>query len=431
MISEPFSRVGAPIPVAVGVHFGAAIVALAFLFAAMFAYVSIRFARTLGNGRRAVTLVVAAQCLVGVILVASPLLLSSDVYSYVLYGRMWGILGMNPYHPQIVNPHGDALTHTCLNFVANPPFADPYGPLWTLLAGAIARAEAHASLSVALLSQRLIALGSAVALTLGLLRLSFAWSPVRSIRRVALIATHPLLLYESAVGGHNDTIMMALAVWAFALCDEFPMLAAVLFALAVSVKIVALAVAPFLVIKLVRGNWKTAIPASAIAVLIIASLYVPFLEARSPIAALPAPRSDIGFSAVGLLYLIAWTWVPLGSAALSHVLTTAFLVSGVAVVVASIATYAVRRGRAPIWTAIAATLWSLPAVFTWYVPWLFPAIADKSRWSIYAWWLGLFMFLQYAFVTPDHRPTLMLIGIAIIIVLAPVLLARRVPLVDA
>jgi len=55
-------------------------------------------------------------------------MLSSDVYSYVIYGRVFAIYGGDPYS---VLPHYQADPYEPLSYWKTDPSF--YGPLWTLL----------------------------------------------------------------------------------------------------------------------------------------------------------------------------------------------------------------------------------------------------------------------------------------------------------
>ena len=114
-----------------------------------------------------------------------PILFSGDVRAYGPYGR-----SSHPY---------------------DPPFyaADPYGPLWTLIARPISYLESPT------FGFRLLAFGSVIAIMAMAARLSE--SPVLS---VVLVGWNPLVAIHFSGGGHNDATMMALAIGAITLAER-------------------------------------------------------------------------------------------------------------------------------------------------------------------------------------------------------------------
>jgi len=130
-----------------------------------------RLVRTLREFPRA-----AAPWLIGCFAVACislsvfAIVQSSDIYFYVLYGRLYGLYGMNPYVLGApLSGVNDALVSQLLPFTGNPPFSDPYGPLWTLCAGLQSRMMAHADLWWSAWSFRAASIAAAVAAVAGVL----------------------------------------------------------------------------------------------------------------------------------------------------------------------------------------------------------------------------------------------------------------------
>src|SRR5207237_4240397 len=120
------------------------------------------------SGARPRTLI-AVQALLLAALLAVTVTFSGDVFAYVIYGRLYGLHGLNPYVLGSALPDlGDAVLRQCLAFYGNPPPGDNYGPLWTFVDGGIARLESGATLGVQVWTHRLIAAGAALAATAGL-----------------------------------------------------------------------------------------------------------------------------------------------------------------------------------------------------------------------------------------------------------------------
>ena len=426
-LREQFSSFGAPVAVPVSVRIGGPLLVALLVMVVALAAASLGFSRTLSAARApGVAPIFAAQIILGLILSVSAIAFSADVYNYVIDGRLWGVLGWNPYvrYP-ITGLHGDSVLRACLIIDGNPPRADSYGPLWTLIAALVAKVLANATLAANLWAHRALALLSALAATGGVYKLARSWDVRAALRRSALFATHPLVLYETAVGGHNDIMMVALAVWAFALAESWPLVAGLLLGASVAVKYATIVVAPFMFIKMARRNWGTAVLSFALALSVIAIAALPFLATANVASIIPKPRFAIGFSPIGLGYIAATLADSTANfGALSRGLIAGAAVLFVAVFVAAIIAYIRARGSRPVWAVALAALWSLPTVFPWYAQWISPMMVQPGRLANYVWWLGIFMFASYVFVVGERLPYPPLLFIGLVIVFGPVLLAH-------
>jgi glycosyl transferase family 87 len=343
-------------------------------------------------------LLIAAQAVVGLALSFFSVTFSSDAYAYVLFGRAHGVFGLNPYilaAPMRVL-HDDVLA-PILNFFGDPPLRDDYGPLWTVGAGIVGRAESHASLWTQVWTQRLIAVLGACACSWGLLRLRGDVAPASRNYGVALFAFHPLVLWESAVGGHNDFVMLAAVIWAFALVEAYPMIAGALLGVAIGIKYVPLVVLPALAGRAFRsGGLASAAACVAVALAIPLVSFEPFWAGSAMFRSLQEPASSLGFSPTSIilapLFLHGPAAIPWG-----RLLQIALGVLVFCLALAACLDAVRGRWLHSFWRPIAAFIWSAPSVNTWYVAWLAPAIACGGRWGVYAWWLGALTVVHYAF----------------------------------
>ena len=151
--------------------------------------------------RAAIAVAVVAQALP----LATPLLLSRDVYHYWSQGRIVAVHRANPYVSTPADyPHDPATPHVAEVWRDKPA---PYGPAWEV-AGTVAapitsaRAATYVFRVVAVL-----ALLSSVALVA---------VRTRSARAVAILGWNPLLALHFAGGGHSDAVMMLLVLAAIA-----------------------------------------------------------------------------------------------------------------------------------------------------------------------------------------------------------------------
>jgi hypothetical protein len=162
--------------------------------------VALRAARYLS--RRAVLLSIAA--LNALVLVAPPLL-STDLFSYIAYGRLGGTYGINPYlyGPNVIS--FDPLYHLVGLQWQHTPTA--YGPLFTALSYPLA------GLNIA---TNVFAYKGIAALSL-LAVVVLVWHAAQlrgidPIKAVALVGLNPVIVIYGVGGGHNDMLMLALLV---------------------------------------------------------------------------------------------------------------------------------------------------------------------------------------------------------------------------
>jgi hypothetical protein len=167
-------------------------------------------ARTL-PARFAIALVAALSLIV----FAGPILLSTDVFSYIAYARMGLVHGVNPYlhGPQAIV--SDPIYH----YVGHDwkLVATAYGPLYTLLSYPLGLVGVVG----AVWGMKLMALLAAA----GTLVLTWRCAPARGLdARFALLAVgaNPLWVVYALGGAHNDLLMIFLTMLAVALVVLHP-----------------------------------------------------------------------------------------------------------------------------------------------------------------------------------------------------------------
>jgi hypothetical protein len=156
--------------------------------------------------RWALALVVALHAIVFV----GPILLSTDVFSYIAYARMGVEHGLNPY------THGPiAISHDPVYHYVGPDWkkvATAYGPIYTLISYPFGLLGVNG----AIWGMKLLAmLSSAVILAL-------TWRCARAraidpVKALLLVGANPLYVIYALGGAHNDLLMMALMMVAVAL----------------------------------------------------------------------------------------------------------------------------------------------------------------------------------------------------------------------
>jgi hypothetical protein len=208
--------------------------------------------------RWAIGLVVALHAIV----FAGPILLSTDVFSYIAYARMGVVHGINPYLHGPISIHHDPIYH----YVGSDwKLVDTaYGPLYTLLSYPLA----WLGVVGALWGMKLEALLA----SLGTLALTWRCARQRGIDPVAavlVVGTNPLYIIYGLGGAHNDLIMtlFMMAAVTLTLADRDAPAAASIIA-GTLVKATAGALLPFMILSRRRLSPIT----GAVGALLIAAL---------------------------------------------------------------------------------------------------------------------------------------------------------------
>lgn len=210
--------------------------------------------------RLAIGVVVAMHILISM----GPILVSTDVFSYVDYARLGALHGVDPY----TNGPAAVTTDPAYAFVG-PMWLhvpDAYGPLFTL----ISYPAALLSIALAIALLKLVAILSSLAIV-ALLRAVAASLDRPIVPALLAYGANPLLIVYGVGGAHNDLLMMALmttGVW-LALHDRHITGGMASFA-AVAVKGACVVALPFMLI----GNRRRCLAAGvgvAIATLAVAA----------------------------------------------------------------------------------------------------------------------------------------------------------------
>ena len=137
------------------------------------------------------------------LMLLAPPLLSTDVFSYQAYAKMWAIYGANPFTH---GPHVMALD-PLYPFIGakwvNTPSA--YGPVFT----AFSYVLAPLSIAASALAYKAIAAIASLA-TVALVWNGARLRGVNPVKAAALVGLNPLIVVYGVGGGHNDLLMLAL-----------------------------------------------------------------------------------------------------------------------------------------------------------------------------------------------------------------------------
>lgn len=220
--------------------------------------------------------------LFGLPLLITPYLLSSDVYSYILYGRLGALHGLNPAVSPPDTVPGDPFLAFLPHWAGTPSV---YGPLWNLAAGGLALLG-HALGGApwpTLLVFKLAALAAHLASAALVWGIAGRWRPELRAWAAALYAWNPLALIETAGSAHNDVLMAALLLLGLWLAQRGRWRAATLaIALAALTKYLAVLALPVYALWLLRRRptWAARLADGAqmlaLALASAAALYAPF-----------------------------------------------------------------------------------------------------------------------------------------------------------
>jgi hypothetical protein len=289
-----------------------------------------------------------------------------DIHRYVWDGRLQR-LGYNPY---IVVPSDPAvkLLHTAeTRNLNNPDLPSPYPPGALLFFRAITAIQE----STFAFKVTFVACDFAIILLL----LDVLRRNQQGAHLVLVFAWNPLLAIEVAGSGHIDIFgALLLLISLAALVRSWRTIAALAFALAVTVKFLPVVLIPL------YWNWVR-LRDAALGAALVALMYVPFLDhGRIPIGSLDTYIRTFRFN--GPVF-----------AALDQVVPVQLLAALAVVVGLVTATWL--RGTAShsshdvlAWP-MAASLLCAPVVFPWYLLWLLPFLTSASTLLIIVWTVSI------------------------------------------
>ncbi|HEY5429747.1 MAG TPA: polyprenol phosphomannose-dependent alpha 1,6 mannosyltransferase MptB [Solirubrobacteraceae bacterium] len=186
--------------------------------------------------RRVVLTSIAA---LNVLVLIAPPLLSTDLFSYIAYGRLGATYNINPYlhGPNLIQ--FDPLYHFVGTQWTHTPTA--YGPLFTAISYPLAGLDIAANV----FAYKAIAALSCLAIVV------LVWHAARlrgmdPVKAVALVGLNPIIVVYGVGGGHNDLLMLAILVAAiYVLLRQREVTGGAMIIAAVAVKLTAGLLLPF------------------------------------------------------------------------------------------------------------------------------------------------------------------------------------------
>jgi hypothetical protein len=298
--------------------------------------------------------VVVVALVVQLVPLAAPLMLSSDAWTYWMYGRIATVHDANPYEdPPSAFPDDPAYPWSGERWRDS---TSVYAPGFTLASEPIARAAGESHDAAAWIYKTLAALAACATV---LLAARFGARPALA---AAFVGWNPLLAVHLAGGGHNDAWVGALLLAALATQAR-----GAGWALGAAVKWVPYVLLPLHVLAARR---RAGLGAFALTTVVVAALATwrygfAWLDAFGPLA--DNARETTSYA---LPHRLSQLGVPEGAAIALFALLFA--------VVYAVLAREAWRGRARLGLASVALLACAPYVTPWYLAWVVPLAAVEE-----------------------------------------------------
>jgi hypothetical protein len=351
-----------------------------------------------------------------VLALAMPPVLSTDIYHYVLVGRILTFYKLNPYLAPVSQ------------FVTDPTFAygfwttptTHYGPVWTLISGAVVFLAGH-DLTVSVIAFKVTAALFNLANCALVFFLARRIVGPAAVIALLLYAWNPLILIETAGSGHTDAAMMTFALLGLLLIMRGRLLVGIgIMTASVLMKYVTGLLLLFTIVYFLgkEQGWRRrlllAMRISGVVLVVTATLC---WLCRIPASALAQLASVQGrFDSLARMFL-SWVigallnlWLPPDVAQPIAEQAVLWLLYGSFVAVVAILLWKIFKGRTP-WQQMltysgGATLFYVTAVYSYTFPWfLIPSITlaclrpeAKSRLLGWSMIISICLMLFYALV---------------------------------
>lgn len=220
-----------------------------------------------------------------------PGLYTTDMFSYVMYSHIAGVLDVNPYTSAPSWFPDVRIFHWIHPLWQNAPSI--YGPAWIDLTLPLARLVATASeVDKVLAYKALVNVGHALGVA-GLAYVVHRLRPGHALEAVAMYAWNPLVIFEFGGNGHNDAVMVAVMLFGLALyVSSARWLGVVALSISVLLKMTSLFLLPFYAMAWARSQatwlrfFAVGILATLTAPVVFVAFYLPWwqgIDTISPI----------------------------------------------------------------------------------------------------------------------------------------------------
>lgn len=307
-----------------------------------------------------------------------PPSLSSDVYAYAGWGRMWVSHGWNPYLRTLLDfAHlGDQA-----GVIAPVPASTTHGPVWLVIVCFIAELFRHSGLLAQVIALKLVQAGAVLAAAVAGRSIAGFYDARRADLALLAIGFNPVFLIEGPGSGHNDVLMAALMLGGIALCLKGRSRTGyLLLGLSVGIKFVTAAIVPWLILQQLsrRPPGKRLGTAVLAVVLVLAPIVIGFAVFRVQARALDGIKAIYARQTAGVHQRPSDSNGARAIPAASP-LTPTTVIRWTSIVLVYVGlSIAVWRSPHPnlylsCWAAFSLTLIIIgaPAAFAWYTVWPF------------------------------------------------------------
>jgi alpha-1,6-mannosyltransferase len=305
-----------------------------------------------------------------------------DIFGYIAAGNVLAIHQANPF---VVAPSAFP-TDPIMPFLAFPDEPSQYGPIWALLAGAIASVGQDNLLGQVLLYKIVAALAHLASAAV-VYRIALRLASDTSLAQASayLFLWNPLLLWEMVGNGHNDGLMMLFAligVWLFT--AGYDLLSLTFVAAGALVKVPVALIGPSLFVAIWKRAWARAVEGAVLGLVLAAAVYRPFWEGPQTLTALR--RTDLFTASLGSVVRLALepaTGLDNASFVARTLSLALFTLVAVVALLLAIRASTAAEALAPAYITLLGALLLLTTWFqAWYVVWPFAigaALADPRR----------------------------------------------------
>lgn len=174
---------------------------------------------------------------------------ASDVYDYIIRGRMSAIYGLNPMDDVPIQIRQDPI----YRFASWKQTPSAYGPLWEMIAHTASSLTADATPNQQVYAYKLINVAGYALSALGVWLTLRVVAPRRQVLGLFLWSWNPLVLYMTAGTAHHDALMSATIVFAvFALVKRWYVAATVIATIGFLIKLVPALLVPVIALVALR-----------------------------------------------------------------------------------------------------------------------------------------------------------------------------------
>ncbi len=220
---------------------------------------------------------------------------AADVVEYVNYGEVLAFHGVNPLVVPVADVPGAAFVQHSVFLHVTPN----YGPVWIWISALVVRVMGQESLTPNLLGFKLVAILGYAALGVLIYRILRRRDPGDAVAGLLFFAWNPLVLYEFAVNGHNDSIMMAFALLGILFWQQKrPLLMVAALTLSFLIKVPTILLLPLFLLAVARrqerrrDDWRILVVGGLVSLALVAIAYVALPDSLASLTNL-AGRSNL------------------------------------------------------------------------------------------------------------------------------------------